>query len=192
MADGFLQRAQAAVDGSGRLSLGAMSSWEVFPFEADSLRVRPLVEYADPEPDRTAGPADCKTCVVLGQPERVLGELGRFAVIWVPTSLVFVASVVAREHLRLDDLDAEAHAEMGRAIGAAYDALRALDGVGNVHVNKWENGKGHLSFALLARPRGVLQLRGSNLPIWADMLPATPLAELEERAEQVRASLAAY
>ena len=69
--------------------------------------------------------------------------------------------------------------------------MRALEGVGNVHVNKWENGTGHLSVTLLARPLGVLQLRGSNLAAWADMLPPTPAGELDARADVVRASLAA-
>lgn len=186
----FLGRAQAATGDGGRLALGAMPGWEVFPFEASSLTVRPLTEYELPEPDRTAEPADCKTCKVVTDPDRVLAEIGRFAVIWVPTSLVFTANVTTREHLMLDDLDGEGHAEMGRAIGAAYDAVNALEGVGRVHVNKWENGKGHLSFVLAARPEGVLQLRGSNLPIWADMLPPTPMEDLVARAEQVRRALA--
>jgi hypothetical protein len=42
----------------------------------------------------------------------------------------------------------------------------------------------------MARPRGVLQLRGSNLPIWADMLPNIPQDEYDERAAAVRAALA--
>ena len=71
----------------------------------------------------------------------------------------------------LDDLDDDGHVELGRLVGRTYAAMRALDGVGNVHVNKWENGTGHLSVTLLARPEGVLQLRGSNLAAWADMLP---------------------
>ena len=62
--------------------------------------------------------------------------------------------------------------------------------VGNVHVDKWENGGGHLSVNLLARPLGVLELRGSNLPIWADMLPDIPEDEYDARAEVVRAALA--
>ena len=186
----FLDRAEAATGDGGRLPLGGMPGWEVFPFEASSLTVRPLTEYAVPEPDRTAEPADCKTCKVVTDPDRVLGEFGPFVVIWVPTSLVFTANVTTREHVMLDDLDGDAHAEMGRAIGATYAALRGLDGVGNVHVNKWENGKGHLAFVLMARPEGVLQLRGSNLPIWADMLPPTPLEDLVARADEVRRALA--
>lgn len=59
-----------------------------------------------------------------------------------------------------------------------------------MHINKWENGTGHLSVTLLARPLGVLQLRGSNLPVWADMLPPTPPEELAARADAVRATLA--
>ena len=104
-------------------------------------------------------------------------------------NLPFVANVVSRDHEVLDDLDDAGHAEMGRLIGRTYNALRALEGVGNVHVCKWENGGGHLSVTLLARPLGVLQLRGSNLPVWADMLPATPEGELAARADEVRAAL---
>jgi hypothetical protein len=159
----FLARAQAAAGDGGRLPLGAMPDWEVFPFEPDSLRVRPLEEYADPEPDRRKDPA---------------------------ASLMFTANVVSHEHAPLDDLSDEGLAELGLLVGRTYRALKGLPGVGNVHVNKWENGTGHLAVVLLARPRGVLQLRGSNLPIWADMLPPTPEPELAERAEAVRRALA--
>ena len=105
-------------------------------------------------------------------------------------NLVFVANIVSREHHALDDLDDDGHVELGRLIGRTYRAMKALEGVGNVHVNKWENGGGHLSVTLLARPEGVLQLRGSNLTVWADMLPATPDAELAARAALVRTALA--
>ena len=186
----FVERAQAAVGDDGRLSPGGMAQWDVFPFEADTLRVRPLTEYAVPEPDRSVGPEDCKTCRVVGDPDRVLGGIGRFVVLWVPTSLVFTANVAARDHVMLDDLGPDDHADLGRAIGAAYNAVNALPGVGRVHVTKWENGKGHLAFVLSARPEGVLQLRGSNLPIWADLLPPTPIEELRERAAAVRDHLA--
>ena len=173
------------------LPLGAMPGWDVFPFEAEGLRARPLTEYADPEPDRRKSPAECKTCAALDRPDLVLHTGERLAVIRPGgTNLPFVAGVVSRSHELLDDLDDDGHVELGRLIGRTYAALRALEGIGNVHVNKWENGTGHLSVTLLARPLGVLQLRGSHVSTWADMLPPTPTEELDARAELVRSALA--
>lgn len=187
----FLDRAQATVGDDGRLPLGAMTGWDVFPFERDGLRARELSQYAEPEPDRRKAPEDCKTCAALDRPELVLHRGDRLAVIRPGgCTLPFVANIISQAHEPLDDLDDDGHVEVGRLIGRTYAALRALEGIGNVHVNKWENGTGHLSVTLLARPLGVLQLRGSNLATWADMLPPTPDAELAARAERVRAALA--
>jgi hypothetical protein len=186
----FLERAQAAVSDDGRLAPGPMASWEVFPFEREGLRVRPLVDYAVPEPDRRKAPEDCKTCTALAREDLVLHRGRRLGVIRpAGCNLVFVANTVSLAHEVLDDLDDDGHVELGRLIGRTYSAMKALDGVGNVHVNKWENGAGHLSVTLLARPEGVLQLRGSNLAAWADMLPATPADELAARAVRVRDAL---
>lgn len=188
----FLERAQAAADESGRLRLGQQPGWDVFPFEVDGLRARPLTEYTVPEPDRTKAPESCGTCKALDREDLVLHVGEQLAVVRPGGfNLPFVANIVSREHAPLDDLDADALAEMGLLIGRTYSALKGLDEVGNVHINKWENGGGHLSVTLLARPLGVLQLRGSNLAAWADMLPATPEEELAERADLVRAALAA-
>ena len=192
----FLERAQASVEptergGDGRLPLGGMVEWEVFPFEREGLRPRELVDYADPEPDRRQAPEKCKTCLALGRDDLVLHTGERLAVIRPGgTNLPFAANVVARAHETLDDLDDDGHVEMGRLVSRTYLAIKALEGIGNVHINKWENGAGHLSVTLLARPLGVLQLRGSNLPAWADMLPPTPSDELDARASRVRAALA--
>jgi len=190
--DDFLQRVQAAAGDDGRLPLGPMASWEVFPFEQEGLRARPLSDVRVPEPDRRKAPEDCKSCTALGRDHLVLHRGDRLAVVRpASASLPFVANVVSQHHEPLDDLDDDGHVELGRLIGRTYAARRALDGIGNVHVNKWENGTGHLSVTLLARPLGVLQLRGSNLAAWADMLPPTPPAELDARAERVRAALSA-
>lgn len=187
----FLDRARAAAGDDGRLAPGGMTEWDVFPYEAGSLRVRPLEEHADPEPDRRKDPDRCKVCQALTRPGLVLHEGDHLTVIRAGgTSLVFTANVVARVHAPLDDLDDDGLAELGLLVGRTYRALRALPEVGNVHVNKWENGTCHLAVVLLARPRGVLQLRGSNLPIWADMLPPIPEEEYAERADRVRLALA--
>lgn len=187
----FLDRARAAVGSDGRLAPGAMASWEVFPFETEGLRVRALDDYAVPEPDRTRPPESCGTCRALAAEDLLLHTGERLAAVRPGgCNVVFVANVVSRAHETLDDLDDDGHAEMGRLVGRTYRSMRALEGVGNVHINKWENGGGHLSVTLLARPEGVLQLRGSNLTVWADMLPPTPREELDARAELVRADLA--
>ena len=187
----FLDRAQAAVGDDGRLALGAMPGWDVFPFERDGLRARPLTEYADPEPDRGKDPGSCRTCQALEHEPQVLHVGDHLAVIRPgATSLPFVANVVTRRHVLLDDLDDEGHVELGRLVGRTYAAVQALDGVGNVHITKWENGSGHFSMNVMARPSGVLQLRGSNLPVWADMLPNIPQDEYDERAVAVRSALA--
>jgi hypothetical protein len=187
----FLERAEAAVGDDGRLRLGAMPGWEVFPFEADGLHARPLTEYADPEPDRAKDQAACRTCQALEHESQVLHTGDTLAVIRPgATSLPFVANVVTRHHVLLDDLDDDGHVELGRLVARTYAAVQALEGVGNVHITKWENGSGHFSMNVMARPRGVLQLRGSNLPIWADMLPDIPQDEYDSRADVVRAALA--
>ena len=184
-------RVQDHLDAAGRPPLGGMADWEVFPFERDALTPKPMGERVVPEPDRSRPVEACGTCKAIARADLVLHAGERLAVIRPGgTSLMFVANVVSREHERLDDLDEAADEELGRLIRRTYRALRALPGVGNVQVCKWENGGGHLSVNVLARPLGVLELRGSNLPIWADMLPDIPQDEHDARAEVVRAALA--
>ncbi|HYH72094.1 MAG TPA: hypothetical protein VD764_02675 [Nocardioides sp.] len=184
-------RVQDHLDAAGRPALGGMAGWEVFPFERDGLTPRAMGERVVPEPDRARPATECGTCRALARDDLVLHTGTRLAVVRPGgTSLMFVANVVARDHERLDDLDEAADEELGRLVARTYRALRALPGVGNVQVCKWENGGGHLSVNVLARPLGVLELRGSNLPVWADMLPDIPQDEYDQRAEAVRAALA--
>ncbi len=185
------RRVQEDLDGEGRPTPGGMTEWEVFPFEREGLLPKALGERVVPEPDRSRSAQECGTCKALARADLLLHTGDRLAVIRPGgTSVMFVASVVARAHQRLDDLDDDADVELGRLIARTYRALKALPGVGNVHVNKWENGGGHLSVNLLARPLGVLGMRGSNLPIWADMLPNIPAEENDARAETLRTALA--
>lgn len=183
-------RVQDHLDAAGRPPLGTMADWEVFPFERDGLTPKAMGERVVPEPDRARPASECGTCKALARDDLVLHTGSRLAVIRPGgTSLMFVANVVSRGHERLDDLDEAADEELGRLVARTYRALRALPGVGNVQIDKWENGGGHLSVNVLARPLGVLELRGSNLPIWADMLPNIPQDEYDERAEAVRSAL---
>jgi hypothetical protein len=80
-----------------------------------------------------------------------------------------------RGHSDLADLDAVVAATFGPLIVDIEHALSAaLDGVGRVHVNRWGDGGAHLHWWFLVRPVGLLQLRGSQLASWLDVLPALP------------------
>jgi hypothetical protein len=63
-------------------------------------------------------------------------------------------------------------------------AVRGLGHIGRVHLNKWGDGGAHLHLMFLARPEGLLQLRGSNLALWEEMLPRV---EEEVAAADLRA-----
>ncbi|HET7902744.1 MAG TPA: hypothetical protein VFL59_16285, partial [Candidatus Nanopelagicales bacterium] len=93
-------------------------------------------------------------------------------------------------HHDLDTLDVGLAREMGFASWRVERALRALGGVGRVHVNRWGDGGAHLHLWFFARPEGVLQLRGSSLSDWTDCLPPMPDAEWRATMAAVAADLA--
>lgn len=180
----FFDRARDAADEDGRLEPGPMTRWDVFPYE--SVTVAPLTELELPEPRGDTSTEGCRVCRGQDDTAHVLWSSESFVVARpTSTSLMFWATVSLRTHRTLDELDGHELAEMGQVLGRVFRAVSSLDGVGRVHINKWENNTGHLLWNLLARPEGVLQLRGSNLPAWADMLPAVPEAELAHRAARV-------
>lgn len=94
------------------------------------------------------------------------------------------------EHLDLSDLDDDHAAELGRLVVRVTRAMEALPGVGRVHVNRWGDGAEHLLVWFFARPTGVLQLRGSCLPDWLDVLPPMSQEQWDSDISALRASLA--
>jgi hypothetical protein len=188
----FYARARAAADADGRLPLPAQSMWEIFPFEPDSLRVKPLEPPVLPEPPRGGeGGRDCPRCadpdrdVVWSDQRWVLAGWGE------PLGLPFGAALLPRAHLDLGDLDDVHAAELGLLAVRIDRAVRGLGGIGRVHVNKWGDGGAHLHVVFLARPAGLLQLRGSNLPLWEEMLPRVPDEVAAAGLRAVARSLAA-
>jgi len=61
-----------------------------------------------------------------------------------------------------------------------------------VHVNKWGDGGAHLHVVVIARPEGLLQLRGSELALWEEMLPRYPQDLVDDGLERVAADLAGW
>jgi diadenosine tetraphosphate (Ap4A) HIT family hydrolase len=173
--DEFYAHALTAADADGRLPVPGQAGWEIFPFEAGSLQVKPLEPPVLPEPPRNGeGDKPCFRCsnpdegVVWGNERWVLVRMAQ------PPGVPFIAMLQPREHLDLGDLDDDLAAELGRLIVRVERAVRALPTVERVHVNKWGDGGAHLHVFFLGRPSGLLQLRGSNLALWDDLLPPLP------------------
>jgi len=174
-ADEFYQRCLAHAGADGRLPLPEQSMWEIFPFEPETLRVKPLEPPVLPEPPRGGeGGSPCHRCenpdinVVWSDERWSLVRWGE------PLGVPFAATLMPRAHLDLGELDDVHAAELGLLTVRIARAVSALGGIGRVHVYKWGDGGAHLHVVFLARPEGLLQLRGSNLPLWEEMLPRMP------------------
>ncbi|MFI6848181.1 hypothetical protein OG535_07260 [Kitasatospora sp. NBC_00085] len=59
-----------------------------------------------------------------------------------------------------------------------------------MHVNRWGDGAAHLHLWLIARPEGMMQLRGSTLPLWTDPLPAPSAEAWAATARRIAAAMA--
>lgn len=82
----------------------------------------------------------------------------------------------SRSHLDLGDLPNLLAAELGVMTVRLERAIRSLDEVAQVHVNRWGDGAAHLHLWFLGRPAGQLQLRGPFLAMWDEILEPVPEA----------------
>ncbi|MGN9908039.1 hypothetical protein ACTMTJ_10870 [Phytohabitans sp. LJ34] len=98
----------------------------------------------------------------------------------------------SRSHLDLGDLPNLLAAELGVMTVRLERAVRSLDGVARVHVNRWGDGSAHLHMWFLARPYGRLQLRGTFLSLWDDILPPISESTWRENLALVAAWLAEF
>ncbi len=184
----------------GRLPIGerltlpedSLTAWDVFPFE-DDVRVKALEAPVLPEPEREGerGPEDCGVC---GRPlEDALwaDEHWRLDPVGTESRLPAVVMLWPREHGDLSGLPAERAAELGVLIQRIERAVGSLDGIGRVHINRWGDGSAHFHLWFIARPAGMLQLRGALLPVWDELLPPVPEEERRETHRRIAAALAA-
>ncbi|BCJ53251.1 hypothetical protein Asp14428_47260 [Actinoplanes sp. NBRC 14428] len=155
-------------------SLPDFTRWPSFPFEGD-MRVKPLAPPVAVEPPRSG--EDASDCVACSTPDDAyiwVSERWRVRAMDRPTGLPMVLILECRSHLDLGDLPNLLAAELGVMTVRLERAIRSLDGVARVHVNRWGDGSAHLHMWFLARPYGRLQLRGTFLSLWDDILPVIP------------------
>lgn len=161
---------------------------DIYPFPAP-VSMLP-VQALRPEPARAG--EDAASCQICAEKDELWGdEHWRVRAPSIPSAL-HVLFAEPRVHADLDDLPAEAAASMGPMLQRVSGALSTgLDGVGRVHVNRWGDGAAHLHWWFIARPAGMLQLRGSLSPLWDDVLPPLPEDVWRADLDRIAAALAA-
>lgn len=164
----------------GSLPLPAFVKWPSFPFEGD-FRVRPLDPPVAQEPPRNGeDPSECLACQAPDEEYIWVSDRWRVKAKQEPSALPMVLILEPRPHLDLGDLPNLLAAELGVMTVRLERAIRSLDGIGRVHVSRLGEGAAHLHVLFRARPYGHLQLRGSFLTLWEDILP--PIPELRWKA----------
>ena len=190
-AEDFYARVRAAAGPDGRLEVAVeeMPGWDIFPFEIDSLRMKPLETLAEAEPPRHGeDPATCHCATRRPGPrdEHLVWSNERWTLHLSPDlKLPIGLSLGCREHHDLPTLPADLAGEMGRLLVAVAAAVESLPSVGRCQVAKYGDGGAHLHLFVLGRPARMLQLRGSPLLDWEENLPPVPLEVHRANAEHV-------
>jgi diadenosine tetraphosphate (Ap4A) HIT family hydrolase len=169
------RRAREAAGPDGRLALPKQTGWPIFPFEPAGLRMQEVRDPVLPEPPRNGedGPEGCWTCTD-GRGD-LLWEDDRWMVSMSPEpQSVPGVTLHPRAHMDFHDLSDDQGAELGVLLVRAQRALASIAGVGRVHVYKWGDGGAHLHVFVVARPAGMIQLKGMYLSTWMFALPPLP------------------
>lgn len=185
------RRAREAYGPDGRLALPKVAHWPIRPFETDGLTVRLVEDPVVPEPPRRGeAPEDCWTCTADDDAFVWADERWRVSMPSEPEALPAV-TLHPRAHVDFHELTLEQGAELGVLLVRAQRALGSIDGVGRVHIYKWGDGGAHLHVILIARPEGMIQLKGMFLSTWMYTLPPLPAREWDAMRTHVAAHLAA-
>lgn len=186
--EAYYARIVQAADDESRLSVNAaeMPGWEIFPFELEGLRAKPLEPLADVEAPRSGeDPASCWCAKGPRQgPGLVWSDDHWTLEAFEESGAPLVMLLTPRRHVDFAGLPDDLAAQMGRLVVAVGAGVESLPSVARVHMSKWGDGGAHLHLFFFARPARMPQLRGTCLALWDDLLPRMP-------AEQIRANAAA-
>ncbi len=187
----FYRNALRDADVDRRMSLSRMTGWEIFPFEPEGLRVVPLAAPVLPEPARYGeGSLSCRNCSAGDSGVIWSNDRWRLTVFDQPSGAPLVVMLTPHDHYDLVDLPDDLASELGMLIVHVARAIESLSHVARAHVSRWGDGGAHLHVFFFARPEGFIQLRGTCLAIWDDLLAAVPRNVRDGDAREVAVTLA--
>ena len=160
-------------------------------FEAVTLR--PLAPMLVPEEPRSGvlDPSECWHCPERGRDRWIWRDEHWHVVGAFDTGLPWLGGLAPNAHLRLDELGPGELTTLGPMIQRLAGAVQELEGVARTHFARWGDGSAHFHLWFLARPLGMMQLRGAMIAAWDDMLPPIPEEEMRANVRTVAAALAA-
>jgi diadenosine tetraphosphate (Ap4A) HIT family hydrolase len=159
-----------------------------FPFTGD-VRVKALLAPQVPEPPRHDLLGDCSECA-RHDDTYVWTDTHWRLTAYRPTPLPGIVLLVSREHFdSYADLPDHLLAEIGPMTARIERAILGLGGIARVHVARWGDGGAHFHQWFLPRPLGALQMRGSMLAMWLDIMSPVPDAEADEALAQIATAL---
>ncbi|MFJ5552390.1 hypothetical protein [Streptomyces sp. NPDC093225] len=168
---------------------GGIPFWDVFPYEGD-VRIKVLDEPVLPEPPRAGEDGrDCPGCLDDEGPTLWSDDHWKLRGFDEPEGVPAQVVLLSRGHWDLHEMPAERAAELGVMIQRVERAVMSLDGIARVHVNRWGDGGSHFHIWFIARPAGMLQMRGTCLPLWGDVLPKVPAGEWRETNRRIALAL---
>jgi hypothetical protein len=162
-----------------------------FPFEGD-VRVKALLPPEVPEPTRVGvDPQECPTCAKPDVDYLWADEHWRLRPYAEPCPVAGIVLLETRDHHdSYADLPAELLAELGPLTARIERVLLAPGDVARVHVARYGDGAAHFHQWFFPRPLGALQLRGSMLAVWLDVLPPVPPEVARVAHDRVAAAMA--
>lgn len=186
----YYARIAAAAGPGGRLPVAVeeMPGWDIYPYETEGLRLKPVQPPADEEPPRRGERAEDCWCAGTTAPgeDRLVWSNDRWRLTFSDdTGLPVMLMLMPVEHHDLPSLPGGLAAEMGQLVVAISDAVEHVPSVGRVQLAKYGDGGAHLHLFFFGRPARMLQLRGSPLIDWEENLPRVPLDVLRANARVV-------
>ena len=188
----YYARVVAAADEEGRLAIpvDGIPYWEIFPFEAEGLRLKPIEPLAEvEEPRHGEGGQHCGACNHVDERNSVDAEVWRDdhwrISVTEPSGAPLILMLSPQAHYDFTTLPRDRAGEMGQIMVALGAAIEALPSVARVHVSKWGDGGAHAHIFFFARPTHMPQLRGTMMAVWDDFLPRVPVDVRDANARAV-------